>query len=224
MFQLTEKNISKPLKDVGLITILYYKTRNEYVNLYDMEYSFDENIIPLITSYLEKEPRFTQRKLYTCIDSIIHIDHTNMGFGSEYTKGIYNSFYLDIEDYNKNANKIKINNKNTKLIESFSLPESNELIRIYSRSTNIVNDNNKDNRDFLQYVINEHIENIISYEWEWGTLEIIVKDNKFTMKLNIMVIEDNIFIKEKVKEVNNVLDKLNKIKSVVNIDNLPVVG
>jgi len=71
MFLLSETELigGIPLKSISRIDISFYKSRNESLNIFNLELDFDENIIPLITSILECQPVLIRRKTYIGLDT-----------------------------------------------------------------------------------------------------------------------------------------------------------
>ena len=52
MFNLNEYINSMSLESINLITLKYYSSKSDIMNIYDTNFDFDENIVPLITSVL----------------------------------------------------------------------------------------------------------------------------------------------------------------------------
>ena len=77
MFILNETIIGSLLKDINLITLTFYTSKSEILNIYDTNFKFNENYIPLITSVLEIEPQVIHAKKYINVDSesIIIVDN-----------------------------------------------------------------------------------------------------------------------------------------------------
>jgi hypothetical protein len=228
MFILAETELLYPLKQIGIITITLYQSRNDIFNFYNLEYNFDENIIPLITSVLECQPEFSIRKIYTGIDSqsIIDIPLNNPCENiakKDYIFG-YNpstSFFIDIENF---KNKYSIKNETKKLLSTITYADSNEIVRIYPREQKQDKQDKQDkqNNSLERYIYTQELQ-VVSWKWSWGEVELIIPNYKENNKkcmliLRIYVIEDHSFISTKVDEVNTTLEKLHKIKSSLNID------
>ena len=77
MFILNEDTIGTSLTNINLISLSYYSLKSEILNIYDTNFNFNENCIPLITSVLEIEPKILHTKKYINVDSetIITIDN-----------------------------------------------------------------------------------------------------------------------------------------------------
>ena len=56
MFNLNDYISSVSLETINLITLKYYSSKSELMNIYDTNFEFDENIVPLVTSVLEIKP------------------------------------------------------------------------------------------------------------------------------------------------------------------------
>ena len=155
MFLLSESELvgSIPLKTISRIDVSFYKSRNESLNIFNLESDFDENLIPLITSTLECKPVLISRKTYFGMDTDYIIEHpitcnsnlvSILGERSD-DKGRFPSFHLDIDAFNKNKNKNSSNQKSywqsRKLHYSNLYVKSQELVRIYSREDSDSNAN-----------------------------------------------------------------------------------
>ena len=165
MFLLSETELisSIPLKTISRIDISFYKSRNESLNIFNLELDFDENIIPLITSTLECKPVLIRRKTYSGMDTDYIIEHSitcnsNLGYNLGYNlgedadnKGQFPSFYVDIESFNKKQNKNSSNQKSywqtRKIHYSNVYVKSQELVRIYSREDSDSNGDGDRDRD-----------------------------------------------------------------------------
>jgi len=229
MFILSEKNIGCPLSEINKITITYFASNCEILNIYDTNFIFNENLIPLITSILEIEPIIYNYKLYECIDASIiikeninNIQQNNIQQNNNY---YYPSFHYDIDiiENNKGKDKGKNNCKyknicmqDTKLVSTKIDEDDNQIIRIYNNSP-ILN-------DFIQNILYEKEYKKISWEFEFGNFEIIIDLTDKTGKIgnsskmvkyqiNINIIEDNKIIISRLNKINDILYKINKIKS-----------
>lgn len=247
MFLLSETELigSIPLKTISRIDISFYKSRNESLNIFNLELDFDENLIPLITSTLECNPVLIGRKTYFGIDSNYIIEHPincnskpgcSLGECGGVNNGHFPSLYLDIEAFNKNSSNQKTYWQSKKLHYSNVYVKSQELVRIYSRED--VNEDSRGNskifnpQDALGYK-----EEIVIY-WpinglgdisKCGKFELCISPNennqnnqnnkKCILHLVVDVIEDNHFIDSKVDAVNIWLEKIHKIKSTIKIAN-----
>lgn len=247
MFLLSETELvsSIPLKTISRIDVSFYKSRNESLNIFNLELDFDENLIPLFTSTLECKPVLIRRKTYFGMDTDYIIERTididcnrNLSFilgKGEYIdddKGHFPSFHMDIDAFNKkqntNSSKQKSYWQTRKLHYSNVYVKSQELVRIYSRedSDSNGNGNTRSNskifnpQDTLgckeEIVIYWHINGISKFE-------LCISPNKNNKKciwhLEVDVIEDNHFIDSKVDAVNTWLEKIHKIKSTIKIAN-----
>ena len=147
MFLLSETELTNniPLKNISRIDISFYNSRNESLNIFNLEYDFDENIIPLITSTLECKPILIRRKTFIGLDTNYIIEYPiscNSNLENLLDENIsYNntsrfpSFHIDIDTFNKNTSKHKSYWQSHKIQYTNIYPKSNELIRIFSRDT-----------------------------------------------------------------------------------------
>lgn len=232
MFILNEKNIGIPLDTINLITLTYYSAKSEILNIYDTNFIFNENIVPLITSVLETKAHIIQAKKYTNVnsESVIIINNTNGGDSGDGGDGGYGNgnyidntisynrskldypcFFYDVQNNDKMQN---IQGYNKKLISSLDANENALLIRMYNLE--------KKKGDFEYCVLNEEEMQIIIWNWEYANFQIII--NKNTPKLcqlqvNIYITEDNKMISSKLEHINNILEKIDKIKQKLENNN-----
>jgi len=216
MFILSEKNIGIPLSEINKITITYFASKSEILNIYDINFNFDENIIPLITSILEVQPKIHNFKIYNCIDTITTIKEHSKSIIQPYN--IYPSIYYDIETINTN-NPLNIFTQDIKLINTVIDDNDNQLIRMYmdnslQESKLISAISNSRCNDFLQTILSEKEYKKIYWEFECGNFEIIIDFTRQAQyKINIDIIEDNKIIASRLIKINDILQKINKIKS-----------
>jgi hypothetical protein len=231
MFILLESELPNSLKNIGKITISFYnyKSSNPSFNIYNLEYDFNQNLIPLITSFLECQHSFITRKEYTSLDTNFIIEYpinpittiqTIKTFGIPKSKDDpRTSFYLDIENYKE---KSTIKTENRKILSLITYKDSNEIVKIYPR--------NHFKSTYIDNALLSKQYNIVSWKWTWGNFEIAIPLNpdsiitttdvqKCTFTLNINITEDNKIINNKIDEVNHVLWKIHKIISGNNIEN-----
>lgn len=223
-------NLKLPLSKISLIKINpIFNISNDKLNIYNIQFDFDENIIPLLTSLFEKIPIIKKVKTYTCIDSLVIITRDLYTYSNKYILES-TSFQTDIDQNKLTCNtKININKYNT--IKTHI--ESNFITRIYSfqNETNTSNEYSNISKlpyNFLEDVINESETcNII---WDWNELDIkfeivilpiinpINKLRKCKYDLNIKIIEDNLIIKARSKHIEKILNIIHKIKSTFILD------
>lgn len=231
MFILSEKNIGIPLSEINKITVTYFSSKSEILNIYDINFNFDENIIPLITSILEVQPKIHNFKIYNCIDTITTIREHSKSIIQPYN--IYPSFYYDIDKINNNK-PLNIFTQDIKLINTVIDDNDNQLIRMYKDTYEYESKSVSENlaipvfNDFLRTILSDKEYKKIYWEFEFGNFEIIIdltqknttleKDKhqiKYTAqyKININIIEDNKIIASRLIKINDMLQKINKIKS-----------
>jgi hypothetical protein len=98
MFILNETIIGTSLKNINLITLTFYTSKSELLNIYDTNFKFDENYIPLITSVLEIEPQLIHAKKYINVDSesVIIVDNNIRNHNK--SNLAFPSFFHDMKD------------------------------------------------------------------------------------------------------------------------------
>ena len=240
MFILSEKNIGIPLSEINKISITYFAAKSEILNIYDINFNFDENIVPLITSILETQPKIHNYKTYNCSDTITTIKQYSKSILQPYNT--YPSFYYDIDTIENCNNTLKSSKKlcilEAKIINTVIDNNDNQLIRMYNelpayKPTPTLNQALNPNQeltlpisisnDFIQKILSEKEYKKISWEFDWGNFEIIIdltpKDKhqgtyyKAQYKITIDIIEDNKIIASRLIKINDILQKINKIKS-----------
>jgi hypothetical protein len=242
MFLLSESELvgSIPLKTISRIDVSFYKSRNESLNIFNLESDFDENLIPLVTSTLECKPVLISRKTYFGMDTDYIIEHpitcnsnlvSILGESSD-DKGRFPSFHLDIDSFNKN--KSSLNQKSywqsRKIHYSNLYVKSQELVRIYSREDSDSDSNGNGDARSNSKIFNPQDalgckEEIVICWSVHGVskFELCISPTKNNKKciwhLVVDVIEDNNFIDSKVDAVNIWLEKIHKIKSTIKIAN-----
>ena len=111
MFVLNENTIGVPLKDINIITLTYYSSKSDILNIYNTNFKFDENIVPLITSVLEMEPIIMHAKKYINVDSETLITIDNNVRNHNKSNLSFPSFFHDMKD-TKNIQSIQSYKKN----------------------------------------------------------------------------------------------------------------
>ena len=220
MFNLNDYISSIPLDTINLITLTYYSSKSEIMNIYDTNFKFDENIIPLVTSVLETKSNIIHAKRYTNInsESIITIGNENENNLSNKSQLSYPCFFSDIQNNNLNIQNIQgytkklINTIETDFEKSIdhNKIEKNDisLIRMYKLEHK--------KGEFSYNILNEEELIIIVWTWEYVNFQIII--NKLNpdicqLQINIYITEDNKIILSKLENINNIINKINKIKN-----------
>jgi hypothetical protein len=209
MFILNENNINTSLDKINLITLTYYSAKSEILNIYDTNFKFDENIIPLLTSVLETKSIICNAKRYCNVnsESIAIIDSTNrlpnrslLSFPCFFTD-LQNGKLQNIQGYNRKLiNTLDSNNENV----------NNMLIRMYNLEPH--------NGEFGKCVLNEEEIILIIWDWEYANFQIIInKENpkECQMQLNVYITEENKMIDAKLAFINTVIQKIDKIKNEI---------
>jgi hypothetical protein len=221
MFILNEKTIGIPLDSINLITLTFYSDKSEILNIYDTNFEFNENIVPLFTSILETKPNIIQAKKYTNIDSesFIIINAIPNTITNVHTKSSleYPCFFYDVQN-NKNVQNIQ--GYTRKLINT--LDTTIDINTIYDTSNNdlLVRMYNLESKkgEFGNCILNESEYTIILWDWEYANFQIII--NKQTpeqcqIQLNIYITEDNTIISNKLEHINTIIQNINKIKNIM---------
>jgi len=223
---LEELLTTTPLKDINTIIINPITNNNStdgLLPILEVDNDFNESLIPLLTTVFEKTPQYYKVKRYTgndiitlvkhnlsqsyiathdCVQDNLHCNMDELGYVS-FLKDIMNNRFV-------NANKI-VTSRRT-LVNM--LVKNDNLVRLYK--DDVVHDVN-----FVDDIILEEENMVISWLWYFGSFEIILLDDKkckIEMKLNI--IEDNKVIASRRDDINKMLIIFDKIKSVLNIDSL----
>ena len=174
--------------------------------MYDTNFKFDENYIPLITSVLELEPKLIHTKKYINVDreTIITIDnnkrnHTNSTLA-------FPSFFHDM----KFTNTIQSIQTYTKKLINTLDSNNDTLIRMYYLCAQA--------GSFHKSILNEEELLIFIWNWDFANFQIIINKNNphyCNLQLNIYTTEDNTFIKSKLEIINSIIEKINKIKNEI---------
>lgn len=245
MFILSETELTNniPLKNISRIDISFYTSRNEYLNIFNLQSDFNENLIPLITSTLECKPILIRRKTYIGLDTNYIIEYpiscnsSNLvnlldeNISNNNNTSQFPSFHIDIDSFNKNTTKYKSYWQTRKIQYTNIYPKSNELVRIYSRDTNHCNIFNP--QDILgcqeDIVIFWPINKICETN-QYGKFELCISSSKQNnetklkciWRMQVNVIEEHNFIDSKVDIINTWLEKIHKIKYTLKIANQEV--
>ena len=211
MFILSEKNIGVPLSEINKIIITYFTTKSDIIDIFDNNYEFNENIIPMITSILGIAPKISNYKEYKCIDNNIIINRKYNSLQH------YQSFYLDVNNLENND---ALDVRKMDLISTLVDIDDKQLIRLYNIKdiTTTATLYNKYTTDFTQNILNEQEYKKITWEFEWGSIDIIVIiidviTKKCKYEIVIDIIEDSKLIHSRLTHINDILTKFNKIKS-----------
>ena len=210
MFILSEKNIGIPLTEINKIIITYFTTKSNVIDVFDNNYEFNENIIPMITSILEIAPKISNYKEYKCIDNNIIINKKTNSLQQ------YQSFYLDVNNLENND---ALDFRKMDLISTLVDIDDKQLIRLYNvkdiTTQNVPTNRNIYTNDFTQNILNEEEHKKISWEFECGSVDIIIDliTKKCKYEIVIDIIEDSKLIHSRLTHINDILTKFNKIKS-----------
>ena len=225
MFNLNDYISSVSLETINLITLKYYSSKSELMNIYDTNFEFDENIVPLVTSVLEIKPNIMNAKRYCNVnsESIITIGNENElpnksqisypcffsdiqqnKISSRNTQGYTHNliFTIDTQDLGNPARKSSIKNNTDNKNKS-------ALIRMYKL------ENQKG--EFNYNILNEEEIIIILWNLDFANFQIIInkkQPSKCQLQINIYITEDNTIIVSKLEQINKLVDKINKINII----------
>jgi len=208
MFIINDKTLMEQLDTINLITLTYYSYKSDDLNIYDTNFNFNENIIPLITSVLETKPQITNVKHYSNIacESIITIDSLNRMPNK--SQLVNPSFLHDLQPHQTNlTNNIKGYTK--KLISSLDT-DGDLLVRMYKIKDKI--------GVFSQNMLLEEEFKIIMWCWDYINVQIIINKEdpeQFQLQININITETNKIITSKMETINNIIVKVDKIKNFI---------
>ena len=212
-----------PLKDITTIIINPITNSNlsdGVIPILEVDNDFNESLIPLLTSVFEKAPQYYKVKRYIGNDTITIMKHnlsqsyiaTHETSNQDVVNELgYVSFLKDIMN-NRFVNANKIVTSRRILINM--LIKNDNLVRLYKDE--VVQDVN-----FVDDIILEEENLVISWVWNYGSFEIVLLDDKkckIEMKLNI--IEDNKVIASRRDDMNKMLNIFDKIKCVLNLESL----
>jgi hypothetical protein len=206
MFILNEDTIGTSLNNINLISLSYYSLKSDILNIYDTNFNFNENSIPLITSVLEIEPKILHTKKYINVDSetIITIDNNTRNHNNSTLA--FPSFFHDMK-YNNTIQSIQTYHK--KLINTLDV-NNDTLVRMY---------NLKEHKGTIgKSIIKEDELLIFIWSWDYANFQIIInksQPNECILQLNIYATEENKFISSKLEALNSIIKKINKIKNEI---------
>ena len=206
MFILNEDTIKTSLTNINLISLSYYSSKSDVLNMYDTNFAFDENYIPLITSVLELEPKIIHTKKYINVDreTIITIDNNKRNHSNSTLA--FPSFFHDMK-FTNNIQSIQTYSK--KLINTLD-SNNDTLIRMYYLTP-------QEGR-FHKSILNEEELLIFIWNWDFANFQIIINKktpNECNLQLNIYTTEENTFISSKLEIINTIIEKINKIKNEI---------
>ena len=215
MFNLNDYISSVSLETINLITLKYYSSKSEIMNIYDTNFDFDENIVPLVTSILETKPNIINAKRYCNVNSESIITIGNENELSNKSKISYPCFFSDIQQNKLNSQNIQgykqnlINTIDTIDIGNEKSVNKSALIRMYKL------ENKKG--EFNYNILNEEEIIIILWNLDFANFQIIINKkypNKCQLQINIYITEDNNIIVSKLEQINKLVNIINKINII----------
>ena len=206
MFILNETSIGVALKDINIITLTFYSSKSEFLDIYNTNFKFNENNIPLITSVLEIQPEIFHAKKYINVDSesIITIDNNNRNHNKSNLS--FPSFFHDM----KNTDNIQYIQSYKKELLNTLDSNNDTLIRVY-------NVKSKEGY-FGKSIVNEDDLLLFIWNWEFANFQVIInkkRPNECNLQMVIYATEENTFITSKLELINTTIKKINKIKNEI---------
>ena len=237
MFNLNEYINSMSLESINLITLKYYSSKSDIMNIYDTNFDFDENIVPLITSVLELKPNIINAKRYCNINSESIITISNENEIPNKSQLTYPCFFSDIQQNKLNSQNIQGYTHN--LINTIQLLEKavpkagfensrtqikgargaealvKGALQILEKAFLIRMYKLETKKgEFNLNILNEEEIIIILWNLEFANFQIVInkkQPKKCQMHINIYITEDNNIIVSKLEQINKLIDKINKI-------------
>jgi hypothetical protein len=228
-FDLNEYIKLVSLDKINVINLTYYALKSEIMNIYDTNFEFDENIIPLVTSVLEIDPHIINAKRYCNVNSESIIIIGNKNDLPNKSQISYPCFFSDLQQNKLNIQNIQGYTK--KLIATLETDFSDIKIDLEDEILNnkILNNEVLNNEvlirmyklenkkgEFGNCILNEEELIIFVWSWEYANFQIIINKEKpkiCQLQINIYVTEENKFITSKLENINDIIDKINKIKN-----------
>jgi len=187
------------------------------MNIYDTNFDFDENIVPLVTSVLELKPTIINAKRYCNVNSESIITIGNENELPNKSKISYPCFFSDIQQNKMSSHTIQgYTHKliNTQLaVQTKEIPDT--FIRMYKLETK--------KGDFNYNILNEEEIIIILWNLDFANFQLIInkkQQSKCQLQINIYITEDNTIILSKLEQINKLVDKINKINKISKINNI----
>ena len=133
----------------------------------------------------------------------------NMKYNQGYNRKLIKS--LDITNISETSSKISSEISSETSSETANETASEIPINILFRMYKL----EKKKGDFSYNMLNEEELTIIIWNWEFANFQIIINKQEPTLcqlQINIYVTEDNSIIISKLEKINNIIDKITKIK------------
>ena len=261
-FKLNPADIKIPLSEISQITInpinpssqsiqstsAGIKTSGRGLVIMDVNFDYNPDIIPAITSLFEHPPQLYHQKTYfTADNTIITIKKPFRFYGdhgdhSDHNDHVYirndvvysvlsqeTSFWTDIDNGIYKFNHVDMEIFKRKTVKSIIDQQSGFITRIYSisrnndksRLTQMDNTGMRNNQmDFSDILVEEETRRLKWIFNDWGVFELVIYpgSGKCKYEFNIDVIEDNNLIKARIDHINKLLMIFSKIKSTLIIN------
>jgi hypothetical protein len=211
-----------PLKDFNKIIINPIANNNipdGLLQILEVDNNFNESLIPLLTTVFEKSPQYYKVKSYIGNDTITLIKHnlsqlyisTHDCVKNYMDELWYVSFLKDIMN-NRFLNSNNIVTSRRTLVNM--MLKNDNLVRMYNEI--VVH-----NVNFVDDIILEEENIVISWLWYFGSFEIILLDDKkCKIEMTLNIIEDNNVILSRKNDINKLFNIFDKLKYILNIDSL----
>ena len=224
MFNLNEYINSVSLDTINLITLKYFSLKSEIMNIYDTNFKFDENIVPLVTSVLELNPTIINAKRYCNVNSESIIMICNENELPNKSQLSYPCFFSDIQQNKMSpqhsqgySHKLINTQLQLQLLEK-AVPKQKNLEKVENEISNsfLIRMYKLENQkgEFNYNILNEEEIIIILWNLDFANFQIIINKKyptKCQLQINIYITEDNTIIISKLEQINNLVDKINKI-------------
>ena len=206
-FQLDDKTIDMPLSELDIINVTYYKSKTDYLDIYDTLFTYNCDIPSLCTSILEYPPKVINGKRIITLDGeSFFTKHNNQSLDTHYP-----SFHFDIESTKKNIFTYrKLLQKSLDYTTTPNTPNTPNtpscLVRFYKLEHSIHNYTERNQLSEYEVVI-------LLWEWEFMRFMIIVNPESgcMTLHVNISITEKNSLISSKRDFINDKLKTISKI-------------
>jgi hypothetical protein len=243
IFQLNPADIKIPLSEISQITInpinpstnmtlSGINTSNRGLIIMDVNFNFNPDIIPAITSLFEHPPHLYHQKNYITADNNIitikkpfRFDRDYGDYGDKLRDISYQvlsqetSFWTDIDNGVYKYNHVDMEISKRKTVKSIIDQKTGFITRIYSNPGSCAKQYSSDKQylktDFSDILVEEETRRLKWIFNEWGVFELVIypESGKCKYEFNIKVIEDNNLIKARIDHINKLLMIFSKIKS-----------
>jgi hypothetical protein len=208
MFLLNNKTLGVSPSECNLINITYYSSKQELLDIFNINFPYNPNIIPLAISFLESKPILLHGKKYNTLDGEIFIQQMTLckSKPNENNDYFYGSFIHDIKEIDNQHNIIAYKKKIIKSLDYeitniYSNPSKvSSLVRIYNLEP-------LKNINYTKNVLNEKEQFLLIWEWDYINFQLIIpKDTILNKQPTIYQIQINIDITEEKNLISNFIN------------------